>query len=877
MRLALWLLLAPLAWAQPAVPVEGHTLDSLLRQAGDAFDQRDYAKAVALFETGMAEAGRLGLSAQQAGALVGLGRIDNARGDYTQARERLAQALQVFESSPDLRREAARARNELAYTEWASGNRDSSLKLYKDALATFRELGDEAEAARVFYNVAFLTPPGAARLRLLEEAHAAARAVNNTRLEGKTLHTWGDALYTNGDMRAALEKLSAALPLLASPGDRGDRARVNISLGRLHATHCRFEAAVPYFEAALRIHRELGEKQGIVYALNSLEGAYRSLGDIERAAKAGEEAVAVARSTASPSLLSGTLVNHARVLLARRRDAEALEHLKEAARLDPESAGSEFLYMADVHHRAGRKAESLHAAETAVERSRRANNLGYQAQALHRRARALDAAGDAPGALADTRAALALVETLRAQAGPTDFLKRGYAEAWRELTAFAVNLFFRNGLVEEALEAAETGRARAFLDLMATRSLADRVEGPLTFSGEEPHLASLATIAPATAAIVRQRARETSSTVISYWLGPEAVFIWVVNPSGAVDAVRVPLPAGKLESLVRAAARPALPSVQPMAPAAVRGDRPATAARPAADPLRELYRLLVEPVARFLPAAGSSLTVVADGALHRVSFPALRSAGGRYLLEDYAVAYLPSAAVVSRRPEPTGQGYLFVADPTSLPPGPGGRALPPLPGARKESALSARALRGVPVRVLAGSEAYEAGVRGAVSAPKVLHFATHGLLDDQRPFESFLALGRRSEQPDDDGRLTVREIYELELQADLVVLSACRTADGAVTGDGINGMTRAFLYAGARGVIATLWDVADEPTQRLASRFYDYLAKGHPAGEALRRAQLDLLAALRAGQVRAESLLGTVVLEEHPAFWAGFVLVRLPS
>lgn len=876
MTVLLWLLLAPLAWAQAPPAADGEALRALLLRADEAFQQRDYPSAGKLFETGLAEANRLGLKDREAYALLGLGRVDNARGDYARARGRLAQAIERLQTSPALRPDLARARNELAYTEWASGNREAATQLYEEALATFRELGDKEEVARLLYNVAFMTQPGPPRLRRLAEAYAAAREVGNSRLAGKCLHTWGDTLYTLGDMRAALEKLQDALPLLAAPGDRGDRARVHISLGRLHATHYRFEAALPYFEMALQIHRELGEKQGIVYALNSLASAYRSLGDLGRAEKASEEAVRVARGTASRSLLAGTLINHARLLLERRQDEDGRALLEEAARLHPDGAGREYLYLADVHHRAGRKQESLTAARTALERGVRANDPSFQTSALYRKARALDAAGDAAGALADVRAALALVEKLRAQAGPTDFLKRGYADAWRELTAFAVELFFRQGLAEEALEAAEKGRARAFLDLLATRSLSDRLEGQPESGGEEPLLASLAAVAPATAADVRHTARDTRSTVVSYWLAPDAVFIWVVTPAGEIHAVRVPVPAGSIENLARTASLPVLSTARPEPPLPVRGAARNGLSPAAADPRRELHRLLVEPVARFLPRQGAALTIVPHGALHRVSFSALRDARGRYLLEDHIISYLPSVAAEKPR-EAAGEGYLFVADPQSMPPGPGGVALPALPGARKESTLGAQALRGAPVKILTGPDAHEAAVRESVSGPRVVHFATHGLLQDQRPFDSFLALGQRSASPSDDGRLTVREIYELKLRADLVVLSACRTADGPVTGDGINGMTRAFLYAGARGVIATLWDVADEPAQRLAARFYLYLSQGQPAGEALRRAQLDLLAALRGGRVRVRTPLGTVVLNENPAFWAGFVLVRLPS
>ncbi len=128
----------------------------------------------------------------------------------------------------------------------------------------------------------------------------------------------------------------------------------------------------------------------------------------------------------------------------------------------------------------------------------------------------------------------------------------------------------------------------------------------------------------------------------------------------------------------------------------------------------------------------------------------------------------------------------------------------------------------------------------------------------------------------DDGRLTAVEIYDLHVGADLVVLSACRSGRGRITGDGVAGFTRAFISAGARTVVASLWDAPDESARRLMSRFYAELAGGHDKAESLRAAQLALLADLRAGRVKVASPAGDVVLPPHPALWAGFRVHGLP-
>ncbi len=273
--------------------------------------------------------------------------------------------------------------------------------------------------------------------------------------------------------------------------------------------------------------------------------------------------------------------------------------------------------------------------------------------------------------------------------------------------------------------------------------------------------------------------------------------------------------------------------------------------------------------------AGSRLTIVPHGPLFQVSFAALLDDSDRYLVEKYTLHYAPAGAVLdfTERKKQRSSGrparYLVVADPAGLPVMPDGKRLPSLPGSRREAQAIARLLPGRAVTLLAGAQASKENVRALVPDKSVLHFATHGILRDDRPFDSFLALAG-------DGRLTAQEIYDLDLEADLVVLSACRTGLGQITGDGILGLTRAFFYAGTPSVVATLWDVADEPTFLLVSEFYRSLHRLHDKSRALRAAQLRLLAALRAGQVKVATPAGSLVLPEHPVFWAGFALMGEP-
>jgi CHAT domain-containing protein len=157
--------------------------------------------------------------------------------------------------------------------------------------------------------------------------------------------------------------------------------------------------------------------------------------------------------------------------------------------------------------------------------------------------------------------------------------------------------------------------------------------------------------------------------------------------------------------------------------------------------------------------------------------------------------------------------------------------------------------------------------------------AAHAVVPEKDVADAFLAFGRDGRAvpaSEADGRLTAAEIYDLHMSADLVVLSACRSGRGRITGDGVAGFTRAFISAGARTVVASLWDAPDESARRLMARFYRELAAGHGKAESLRAAQRALLADLRNGRVKVASPAGDVVLPPHPALWAGFRLHGLP-
>ncbi|MBL8961284.1 MAG: CHAT domain-containing protein, partial [Gemmatimonadetes bacterium] len=251
---------------------------------------------------------------------------------------------------------------------------------------------------------------------------------------------------------------------------------------------------------------------------------------------------------------------------------------------------------------------------------------------------------------------------------------------------------------------------------------------------------------------------------------------------------------------------------------------------------RTLGRILFEPLRVPFERAGiRRVIIVADGAMHLIPF-ALLEVGGAPAVERWALSEAPSVALAMDRwtrplRAPSGP-MVALGDPVVRTEG--GRTRP-LPGAREEVRAVQRRSAGAVVRV--GGAASESYLKAMTVAPRLLHVAAHGEVDDWDGRQAALLL---SADASNDGRWLAGEIATLPFDDTLVVLSACRTNLGdLIAGEGVAGLTSAFLQAGARTVLATAWRIPDREIVPLVGRFYDGLGAGLTAGAALQAAQVD--------------------------------------
>jgi len=409
-----------------------------------------------------------------------------------------------------------------------------------------------------------------------------------------------------------------------------------------------------------------------------------------------------------------------------------------------------------------------------------------------------------------------------------------------------------------ALEIAERGRARAFVDLLTQ---------PLSSGSANPVI----TAAPNQKQI-RQIAKAQNATLVQYSIiydefqiqGKEvgresALYIWVIQPTGEITFRQVDLK--PLWQKHNASLASLIIGNQEFLAVGSRNSIGSTQPQP---DLPTLHQLLIEPIASLLPKDPNAHVIfIPQGALFQVPFPALQDASGTYLIEKHTILTAPSIQVLDltrQQRQKLAQKHshsdraLVLGNPTmpsvSSYLGAPKQQLSALPGAEAEARAIARLLK---TQAITGAQGTKAEIVQKMPQASIIHLATHGLLDDVHGLGSAIALAPSGS---DDGLLTAEEIFDMKLQANLVVLSACNTGFGRITGDGVIGLSRSLISAGVPSVIVSLWAVPDARTSELMQSFYQNLQNNPDKAQALRQAMLT-----------------TMKTHPQPRNWAAFTLI----
>jgi CHAT domain-containing protein len=657
--------------------------------------------------------------------------------------------------------------------------------------------------------------------------------------------TRGEVYRANSWYRPARSDLMLAASTTPS---RIERADALSAMGRLEFDLGQYAAAGDRFTEAIAQRQQIGFTSGrrnqleLARDFNDLGRVNQALGQWADSRQQYESSLNVLKSLDAPNLAIQSYLLMAQLALTQSDWPAAQKAIAQAQRFNGHAANRIAIAntQADYHRRQGQWDAAISQYQQALAIAERNDNPATIANLNANIGWVQLQQGQLKPAIATLERSIQIYEVLREYVNTDDqiSLVDQQGQAFQALQ----QAYVRDQRPEQALVTAERGRARAFVALLSARLTNQRLE-----SIAPPTLAQISTIAK-----TKQATIVTYSTITDPLKRVETdLYIWVVQPDGKVQFQSVDLRSPRPNTTAATAPKQlamALRSSRKINIASAT-PTPTTDTPPPNNTFRSGYDLLIAPIAQWLPKSPTDrVIIVPQGSLFSMPFHALRSADGKYLIESHTLQIAPSiqtltlpAAKRSLRPSKP----LIIGNPTPMP-----ENLEALPGSEQEATTIAKLLN---TQALIGPQATEKAVLAQIRQASVIHFATHGLLDENQGMASAIALVAGA---DDDGLLTASELSEIPLTANLAVLSACETGRGTITGDGVLGLSRSLMLAGVPNVVVSLWAVPDQATASLMTEYYRQMPQQPTQAQALRQAMLT-----------------TLKQYPDPHDWGGFVLI----
>ena len=870
---------------------EGRTLSNL----GLLYwDKADYRAAIDNLNQSLSIALSVNDRELEGAALNNLGLVYDEQGDYQRSTEHFTRAVALHRSTGFARGESDALGN-LGGVQLSLGRYHDALEQYRRALVLSEQNKSNVQQSQDLTNI------GVAQLGLGEVDQAVAsfdRAVTLAsagglaKEEADARKGRASALRAKARLDEALAEYQLVMTVYERAGLKRELVSVLLDSARLLASVGDIREAVRQGERAHALAESIGYALGLKRARLALGDFDWQRGQYVEARRRFTDVLDRARSDKDQATAAAALVSLAQTALELRDPATAERHGLDGLTLARDSGAkvteAAALYaLGEADRRRGQSAPATARYRDAAVIAAAIGDADLQWRIAFAEGRVREAERDLDGAVDRFLEATRVIEQVRNRLAGQRY-RAGYLGDKHEVYAALVRVLLARGRTADAFAYAERLRALSYFELIQSgpvrvadgtqrqteaelagrirriqealqgerdrAAAARRAEAVAAYSGEldaaeraygtlldelrrtNPEQAAVRTLeTPPVASL--QAALPAGTALIEYVVADEELAVFVVTRTG-VRARLIPIARADLQSRVELL-RDLL-------------------AREGTDrwrkPAAGLYEVLVTPLRSTGWLDGiRELVVVPHGVLHYVPFAALVGPGPspRFLVEDFGVAIAPAAtALVARRAPGTPRGSLLAAAP----------ARARLRFAADE-ARSIAATAGGGDLVLLGAAATEQAFKHQARHFRLLHLATHGFFNRTNPLLSGVELEGDTEN---DGRLQVFEILGLELNASLVTLSACDTALGSglssdlPAGEEFVGLTRAFLTAGSRAVLATLWEINDRATPALMTEFYR-LTADRSFAQALAAAQRAAIA--RGGR------------ESHPYYWAPFVLV----
>ncbi|MBD1910371.1 MULTISPECIES: CHAT domain-containing tetratricopeptide repeat protein [unclassified Leptolyngbya] len=851
-----------LAQAQPSLDEQASTL---MNQGAQQLQRRQVQAALQSWE----EALRL---YRQSGNRVGEGRILGNLGAVYEALQDYPQAIAAFEESLELARKIddyegiVYALNNLGHTHERMGNYAEALTYQEEALTLAEQQGDREGEQYTLNALGILyksTGDYDRAIATYERSLELARQDNNRQGEANVLGNLANAYTDRGNYPQAIDHYEAALALFRGLQNTAGEAAVLQRLGNLYGDLGNPSRAFSYYDESLTLAQTIRDTSLEAYILGSQGQLYRQEGELDKAQELLLGALERLERLNERDGVSTALISLGNVAVDQGNLPAAQDYFERSLSLmrqmgDRRGEGIALGSLALAADIAGDNTKAIELYQQSIELSRGVGDRVREGQGLSNLGIAQYEQGDLTDAANSLLDAVEIWESLRPGLNEADqvSLFETQMSAYRVLQQVLIDL----KRYDDALEISERGRARTFVELVARRFSAQAAEQLDT--------------APPNLEEIRQIARQADATLVQYsLLVGDRIAIWVIQPDGtisyretslaAVDAEDASVQELVEDTRVAAAQGRGRAATAPILDRLVRGTREAvlentdnsratgpppdaSTSRRSSRRLQRLHQLLIDPIVDLLPTDPEKRVIfIPQGSLFLVPFAALQDENLSYLIERHTLLTAPAIQVLGLThtqqerlaSQPAANPALVVGNPVMPTVGSPPETLPPLPNAEAEAREISQLLHH---SALVGAQATEGRVVQQMGQSRIIHLATHGFLDDVEGLGVPGAIAL-APNPGDDGLLTANEILNLNLHADLVVLSACDTGRGRITGDGVLGLSRSFIAAGASSVVVSLWAVPDDATAVLMTAFYRNLQQNPDKAQALRQAMLTTM------------------------------------
>ncbi|CAH3165995.1 unnamed protein product, partial [Pocillopora meandrina] len=756
---------------------------------GNAYDRLgDFKKAIEYHNLDLKIAKEVGDKHGEGGAYGNLGNAYLSLGDFKKAIEYHNLHLKIAKEVGDKHGEG-NAYGNLGNAYLSLGDFKKAIEYHNLDLKIAKEVGDKHGEGNAYGNL------GNAYLIIII-------------IIIRTLFIEGDTL---GDFKKAIEYHNLDLKIAEEVGDKHGEGNAYGNLGNAYDRLGDFKKAIEYHNLILKIAREAGDKHGEGNAYGNLGNAYLSLGDLKKAIEYHNLHLKIAKEVGD-----------------KHGEGVAYGNL-----------GNAYLSLGDF-----KKAIEYHNLHLII--AKEVGDKSSEAIAYCSLGLVFELQGRLPKAVEHYQASINLFNSLRVLLISKDEWKVNFRNQHQVAYTGLWRVLVEQGNVDEALFVAEKGRAQALTDLMESSFCG----GTSHHKGEDEDCAVL---------------KNVPSNTVFQAVDKANVNLWVVS-----EGKQVQLRQSKLKGFVsensgsslsfeafmldvytqlgvRSNVRCENRSLDALREGRSKVDEKTKEAKPQPHIqqdgcLSTLYDIVMKPVADLIE--GDELLIIPDGPLWIAPYAALKDGNSKYLCESFTIRVAPSLAslrLIADCPDDyhKSSGALLVGDPwvSEVTNSEGKKVFEQLQYAKKEVEMIGNILNITPIT---GSQATKCEVLKRLSSVSLVHFAAHGCMETGE-----IALtpdpDRISTVPtEEDYILTIGDVLNAQLRAKLVVLSCCHSGRGEIKAEGVVGIARAFMGAGARSIVVSLWAIDDEATLEFMKHFYQQLAGGKPASESLNLAMKSL-------------------------------------